>query len=60
MARYKDPVVAEVKKIRHKISKRLAEAHRKGRLYQELRAIDRHADQVMAEVCGAGRHKKSV
>jgi hypothetical protein len=52
--------VAEVKKIRHKISKRLAVAHKKGRLYQELRAIDRHADQVIAEVRGARRSKKSV
>jgi hypothetical protein len=48
MAKTKDPVVAEIQKIRRKISKRLATAAEKGRLYEELGAMDRHADQVLA------------
>ncbi len=52
MPRYKDPVVAEIKKIRHKISRRLAKAHKEGRLYEELRAIDREVDREIAQ----GRH----
>lgn len=59
MARYKDPVVAEIKKIRRKISKRLADADKKGRLYAELRAMDRHADQVLEEARRSSRGRPS-
>ena len=59
MARYKDPVVAEIKTIRHKISRRLAEADKKGRLLAELRAIDRRADQVLEEIRRSTRNRRS-
>jgi hypothetical protein len=60
MARANDPVVAEVKKIRRKLSKRLAAAMKKGRLYEELRAIDREVDREMAPYRRGTRKKKSV
>jgi hypothetical protein len=60
MARVKDPMMADVKKIRHKISKRLAEAHKKGRLYEELRAIDREVDRDTAQDRRSSPKRKSV
>ena len=60
MARVKDLMMADVKKIRHKISKRLAEAHKKGRLYEELRAIDREVDRETARYHRSAHGRKSV
>jgi len=56
----KDRVVTEIKKIRHKISKRLAEAHKKGRLYEELRTIDREVDRDTAQDRRSSPKRKSV
>lgn len=53
-------MMADVKKIRHRISKRLAEAHKKGRLYQELRAIDREVDRDTAQDRRSVPKRKSV
>lgn len=47
MARYKDPVVAEIKQIRRKISRRLANALKSGRFYQELCKMDREAEEIL-------------
>lgn len=47
MARHKDPVVAEIKRIRRKLSKRYAAAYKKGRLYQELLKMEREADAIL-------------
>lgn len=45
MARPKDPVVADVKRIRKKLSKRLMAAHRRGQLHEELLAMGRQAER---------------
>jgi hypothetical protein len=58
MPRYKDPVVAEIKKIRHKISRRLAKAHKEGRLYEEMRAIDREVDREMVRDRHSSRNRR--
>lgn len=46
MARYKDPVVARVRKIRRKLSARMIKARREGRLMEELRAIEREGERA--------------
>ncbi|MBI2899859.1 MAG: hypothetical protein HYY17_06725 [Planctomycetes bacterium] len=47
MARHEDPVVADVKRIRRKISRKLAAAMKKGRLYEEILKMDREADEIL-------------
>ena len=47
MARHQDPVVAEVRQVRRKISVRLAKALKAGRFYQELCKMDREADALL-------------
>lgn len=63
MARYRDPVVAEVKKVRRELSRRLMKAHRHGRLHEELMAMDREGAKAYREVMngsanGHGSRKK--
>lgn len=47
MARYKDPVVAEVKRIRHRISRELWKALKEKRLDEVLRRREHHADEIL-------------
>ncbi len=47
MARYKDPVVAEVKRIRHRISRELWKALKENRLDEVLRRREREADELL-------------
>lgn len=49
MAGYKDPVVAEVKRIRRKLAERLIRARRKGRVREELKAMEKRAHQALRE-----------
>lgn len=49
MARYDDPVVAELKKVRRGISRRLMKAHRQGRLHEELTAMEREGERAYRE-----------
>lgn len=63
MARPKDLIVAEVKRIRRQISKRLMEAHRKGRLHEELVSLEREGERAFREANngssnGNGKHRK--
>jgi len=63
MARPKDPLVADVKRIRRKISKRLMEAHRRGRLHEELLSMERQGERVCRDAIngshnGNGKHRK--
>lgn len=53
MARHRDRVVAEVKRIRRKISRRLMAAHRKGRLHEAVRELERKGDQLLREAVGS-------
>lgn len=48
MARPKD-AVAEVKRIRAKVNARLMAAHRKGRLDQAIRELERDGDRALHE-----------
>lgn len=52
MARHKDRVVAEVKRVRRKVSKRLMKAHRQGRLREEVRAFEREGMALLREAVG--------
>ncbi len=52
MARHKDPIVAEVKRIRRRISKRLMEADRKGRLHEAMRELERRGEALLEEAVG--------
>ena len=63
MARPKDSTVADVKRIRRKISKRLMAAHRQGRLHEELVAMGRKGESAYREAVngsknGNGKHRK--
>ncbi len=63
MARPKDPLIADVKRIRRKISKRLMAAHREGRLHEELVARERlgaraYRAAVNGSKSGNGKHRK--
>ena len=59
MARIKDPVVAEVKRIRRKLSKRYAEAYKKGRFYEELLKMEREADEILRNGGRRSRARKN-
>lgn len=60
MARYRDPVVAEVKRIRRKLSRRLMQAHRRGKLHEELKALEREGQRAYREaVTGSKNGKQS-
>lgn len=48
MARHKDAVV-EVKRIRRKINARLMAAHRKGRLDEAIREVEREGERALHE-----------
>ena len=52
MARHKDRVVAEIKRVRRKVSTRLMKAHRQGRLPEELRAFEREGMDLLHEAVG--------
>ncbi|HLY73744.1 MAG TPA: hypothetical protein VKU80_06455 [Planctomycetota bacterium] len=63
MARAKDPLIADVKRIRRKISRLLMEAHRHGRLHEELKAMERQGERAYKEAVngsktGNGKHPK--
>jgi hypothetical protein len=49
MARHHDAVVAEVKKVRRQLSRRLMEARRRGRLHEELLAQGREGLRAYRE-----------
>ena len=49
MARYKDPVVAQVKKVRRELSRQLMAAHRKGKLHEEIKAMEREGERAYRE-----------
>jgi hypothetical protein len=55
MARHKDPVVAEVKRARRRVSRRLMEADRKGRLREELQAMHRRAEQALRDAAARAK-----
>jgi hypothetical protein len=57
MAQSKDRSLAEVKRIRRKLSARLMKAHKAGRLDQEMQALHREANATMREA--AARAKAS-
>jgi hypothetical protein len=59
MAGHKDPVVAEVKKIRRELSRRLMAAHRKGRLHEELLALEREGMRAYREAANGARNGHS-
>jgi hypothetical protein len=52
MARHKDRVVAEIKRVRRKVSNRLMKAHRQGRLREELRAFEKAGMDLLREAVG--------
>jgi len=56
MARYKDPVVAQVKRIRRDLSRRLMAAHRKGRLHEELLSMGREGEHAYREALNGSRN----
>jgi len=63
MARAKDPLIADVKRIRRKISRRLMDAHHRGRLHEELLAMERQGERAYREAvngskAGNGKHRK--
>ncbi len=49
MAGHKDPVVAQVKRIRRKISRELMTAHRRGKLHEAMRALEREGIEALKE-----------
>jgi len=56
-------IVADVKRIRRKISRRLMDAHRRGRLHEELKAMERQGERAYREATtgpknGNGKHGK--
>jgi hypothetical protein len=46
MARAKDLIVADVKRVRREISRRLLAARRGGRLHEELTALEREGERA--------------
>lgn len=56
MARHKDPVVAEVKKVRRELSRRLMAAHRKGRLHEELLTLEREGERAYRDATNGTRN----
>ena len=59
MARTRDPVLTELKKIRRKLSKRLMQAHRKGRLHEELLAVEKEGQKAWKEAINGRRNDQS-
>jgi len=55
LAGSKDPVVAQVKRIRRKLSRKLMAAHRKGKLHEAMRALEREGIEALKE---AGKRSK--
>lgn len=55
MARTKDRNLAEMKKIREKLSARLMRAHRRGRLDAEMQDLHREAQHVLREAKARAR-----
>ncbi len=58
MARTRDRSLAEIKAIRRKLSARLMKAHKAGRLDQEMRAMDRRADEAMREAAARAKARR--
>jgi hypothetical protein len=46
MIRAKDRMVADVKRVRREISRRLLAARRRGRLHEELTALEREGERA--------------
>ena len=55
MARTKDLIVADVKRVRRKISKRLMDAQRRGKLHDEIAALERKGERACREA-NKGKH----
>lgn len=58
MARPKDPMMAQVRRIRRKISRELVAAHRRGKLHEAMRALEREGTEALREA--ARRSKESI
>ena len=59
MARHKDPVVEEVRRVRREISRRLMKAHRAGCLHEEILAVEREGQKASrAMKNGSTRERK--
>lgn len=63
MARNKDPMMEDVRRIKRRLSQRLLKALRQGRLSEERIAIEREAEQVYRESTngsrnGNGKHRR--
>ena len=58
MARHRDPVVSEVKRIRRRISKRLMEEDRKGRLHQAVRELEHRGEALVEEAVGPAKARR--
>ena len=55
MARHRDPIMAEVKRARRRVSRRLMEADRKGLLREELQAMHSRAEQALRDAAARAK-----